>query len=274
VLRDGPDAHALPCPFPPPGPFAEAEFSVLFPHLNNHSQPVQPTAMPAPGSPLISTGFPVPTVGLDATVSPRILIGYRLPNAGGDVSVAYRLISSPGRGSVTDYALGPADLTTRLNLNQVDLNYGSDEPSLFPWGKMRWEFGSRIANLYEDERVRGPGQPLMSSQSFTGAGVDAALHLAAPVRPNLELYSRAEAAFLVGNSTERFRITGDSLSVHEVAGVVSTGVQAGLRWSPPTMPGSQLLCGYHFVQWANLVDQSANTDFTAHGLFLRWDWKY
>jgi hypothetical protein len=277
VRLDAPSAcQAGLCPYPPPGPFVELELGILFPHVNNHTEPDQPQSatFPPPGSPLNSPGFPIPTTGLNAAVSPRILIGYRLPNALGDVSIAYRSLAGSSQGTVTDYILGPSQVSTRLNLNQVDLNYGSDEPSLFPWGKMRWEIGARIANLYTDQRVLGPGDPIMSSQSMTAAGIDGALHLAVPVRPNLELYTRGESSFLVGGSTERFRAGLDTLSKNETAAVVTAGVQLGVRWSPELLPGNQLLFGYQYLGWWNLVDVNANSNFYANGIFARWDWRY
>ena len=61
---------------------------------------------------------------LDWTVAPRFELGYRFPDSFGDFSASYRFLTSEGRGTAIN-AFGAFDVRSRLDLNQLDLDYGS-----------------------------------------------------------------------------------------------------------------------------------------------------
>jgi ankyrin repeat protein len=56
---------------------------------------------------------------LDWTVSPRFAVGYRLPSGFGEFSLGYRFLATQGADS-SDQPLGPASLSSRLDINAVD----------------------------------------------------------------------------------------------------------------------------------------------------------
>lgn len=262
---------------PPPGPLVEAELSILFPHLHNT---VTPDADPT--DPL-GTGFPLPTVGPGGTVSPRLALGYRLPNAWGEVFVAYRNLTSEGHAQVTDYAAGPAQVTTRLNQNLIDLLYSSREPSLLPDALLRWEVGGRYGYSYWDSRAVNAVSRHEVSSRFDGGGLVAAVSVTRCLGPGLDLFVRGESGTLAGGTFHHAFASGlDSTGQVVAMGgcavslalAQSVDVKLGLGWAPEWAPRSRFSAGYEFYQWWLLVDQGLNSDITAHGLFLRWDWSF
>src|SRR5262249_27062322 len=103
----------------------------------------------------------VPSAELDWTVAPRLEFGYRLPAAFGQISLAYRGFGADGSSTARDsVASSGVALRSRLDLNQLDVDYGSHELSLWPEAIMHWRLGVRLANLYYDARgselVGGP----------------------------------------------------------------------------------------------------------------------
>ena len=87
----------------------------------------------------------LPAAGLDWTVAPRLEVGYRLPSAFGDVRrLSYRFLATDGNGSTSGLD-GTASLHSRLDFNQIDLDYLSREFSLAPHWDMKWHFGLRLA---------------------------------------------------------------------------------------------------------------------------------
>ena len=125
--------------------------------FNHVGQFVQPTPVPVPFT------ASVPMARLDWTVSPRFELGYRLPSGFGEVDFAYRFLLAEGSGTTDDPIAAPdatAALTSHLNLQVADLDYGSSETSLEsmlgPGFGMKWRLGLRTADMAFDSRADEP----------------------------------------------------------------------------------------------------------------------
>src|SRR5262249_17360696 len=118
--------------------------------------------------------------------TPRFEFGYRLPSGFGGISLAYRFLVTDG---VTQ-SFGPdapTTLSSRLDLNLVDLDYTSWEISLWPQCEMNWRFGIRYADVFFDAQAVEPfglaaaGSRIFErgmSNSFVGVGPHVGLELA------------------------------------------------------------------------------------------------
>src|SRR5262249_39639997 len=127
---------------------------------------------------------PLGAAGLDWTVSPRVEVGYRLPSGFGGFSVGYRGLATQGV-SRADEDAGLATTKSRVDLNQLDLDYSSNEISLWPHGDMTWRLGVRVGWSYFDTATTDPGLAVIggplherTSDFFVGAGPHASVELA------------------------------------------------------------------------------------------------
>src|SRR5581483_7364170 len=112
-------------PLPPPGWFADADLGVVLPHVKNHlSGPVQLGVVGSLAAVTAANANTValPSAGLDWTVFPRIEAGYQLPSGFGAVALSYRFLGSEGNGTAAGLD-GPATLHSRLDLNEIGLDY-------------------------------------------------------------------------------------------------------------------------------------------------------
>ena len=82
-----------------------------------------------------------PQASLDWTVAPRFELGYRFPDSFGDFSASYRFLTSEGTGTVGN-ADGAFNVRSRLDVNQLDLDYASDRFSPAPFWDLKWRIGA------------------------------------------------------------------------------------------------------------------------------------
>ena len=138
---------------PAPGWFAGAEASLVGPHVTNQLKNFVPGRIDQ---------IALPSAQLDWTVSPRFDIGYRLPSGFGEFSLGYRFLTSQGSDS-SEQLLGPASLSSMLDINQFDFDYSSREISLGDDWIMKWTIGGRLAFVYFDSQAYQafalPGSP-------------------------------------------------------------------------------------------------------------------
>src|SRR5262249_16495310 len=90
---------------------------------------------------------------LDWTGSPRLTLGYRMGEGAGEFLVSYRSLVTEGEANTFDDNGDTGLLQSRLNLNQVDLDYGNYERALVPRWDMEWRVGLRVATVYYDTRA-------------------------------------------------------------------------------------------------------------------------
>ncbi len=236
----------------------------------------------------------LPSAELDGTVSPRFELGYRLPENYGEFLVAYRFLIADGvANAFTD--LGPARLKSRINLNEIDLDYVSRDFSLAQNYDLRWRLGSRLAGVFFDSRLDvaappndfGVGAATESvSNSFLGAGPHFGLDLARRLDvPGASIFTRVDGAVAVGRIRqgfdETFTFAGDGTSIGGATTVSKTqavpmlGVQFGVAWSPFGCKYATWSVGYEFEQWWNVGRaQGSVADLSFQGVFFRAEFSF
>jgi hypothetical protein len=249
---------------PPPGWFFNLEVDPTKAHVKNE---ISTTVInPATGN-MNQVGLPSAT--LDWSISPRFEAGYRLPSGFGEFVLSYRFLATQGSDSFQN-GDGPGQLSSLLDINQVDLDYASREFSLWPKWDMRWRLGLRYAYVFFDSRAdEGFGEAAAGSgifqtrvtNSFVGfgphVGVDLSRHFGSD---GLAFVAKADFAFLVGHIRQQFieRTTTlgadgqplvGALGASDSQGVPVLEVQAGLSWQPPRCPFARFFFGYRYEYW-------------------------
>jgi hypothetical protein len=288
---DGPyllDALKVASPEEDPGFFFDLGVELLKPHLKatlTTPGPLLPGATDAPV-------FPVGT--MDWTGAPQIVLGYRLPAGMGDVRVDYRLVSSSGTETIPGFdAAGASSLRTRLNLNQVDIDYRTAEfltggEEISPWFRrdLRAGFGIRVVSAFFDASATGQQLAEKASSIFAGVGPHGFLeyHQAVGDLP-VALYTRISAAGVFGSIRQRFTQSLQTDGVLATAafdtGHLSTGIgtiqgEAGVSWVVPIeqLP-LRLSLGYTWERWWNFADtDDSRGELTLQGLFFRGEFRY
>jgi hypothetical protein len=265
----------------PPGWFGGIEADLVWPHIKNR----------VTGSVMIDDFIDtlhLPTASLDFTGSPKIILGYRLPPGFGEFTASYRSIVTEGTRNVEDLEpLGDSFLKSRLNVNAVDLDYGTQEiPLSFDSRPALWDFkfdvGARIAGVYFDSTSQGVIFHEHTSNNFFGAGPHVALQLQRHLAdyPGISLFARIETAVVIGRIHQVFQesasfdgtpIFGGSNSQSGDRAVPVLGFQAGASWTPVhNWRWLQFSGGYTFEQWWDVGKVGGSSaDLTSQGIFLR-----
>jgi hypothetical protein len=277
---------------PQTGWLAVLDLTFLKPVVQNHlSGQVQIGANPP-------DQLNLPSATLDWAVAPHVLFGYRLPCAFGAFAVGYRGFASEGTSGFAGPD-GPAVLHSRLDLNQIDFDYLSNEVSLWPYWEMKWHVGLRLCYVYFDSRsdeefataAAGSGVfEQRESNSFWGfgghAGVELQRHIGAS---GLACLVGVDATTLLGRVRQGFFetstttdangqfLTGESRNSGSQA-VPIINFQAGLSWQPPRMPNLSLFAGYEYEYWWNVGRLSTTPDSRGEiknqGIVLRLGYNY
>jgi hypothetical protein len=227
----------------------------------------------------------VPSAGLDWTASPRLEFGYRFPDFLGEVVVAYRNLASEGDRLLPNYdPLGDGLLTTRLDMNQGDLDYANRATFLGPAWDWKWKVGVRVAEVYYDSRAEGAVIGQRVTNFFLGAGPHAGMSLYRDLGYGLSAFGRLEGAVLVGNQRQTFEekvmfldgeAVGDTTVAKQTQAVPVIDFQIGLGWTPAFADGMRVAFGYQLEQWWYLGQTSTSYgDLSAQGLFLRGEFRY
>lgn len=248
----------------PPGWFFDLDVGVTKGHVKNQlSTTVQ---NPATGN---ADLVGLPAAPLDWTISPRLEAGYRLPSGFGEVALSYRFLATQGSELVAG-ADGPTRLSSLLDVNQADLDYASEEFSLWPRWDMRWRLGLRYASVYFDSRADEPfdlaaaGSGVFrtrTTNSYVGLGPHSGVELARRFSDaGLSFVLKGEFSLLIGRVRQQFiettttagpdgRPLVGSLAASDSQGVPVLGLQAGLAWQPPEYPDVRLYLGYVYEYW-------------------------
>jgi hypothetical protein len=289
---DLPEPYFVPDPlldkpdFAAPGWFLDADVGFAGPHIKGVE-----TDANAGGNTLPNIES-LPTAGLDWTVAPRLQLGYRLPSAFGEIALSYRFLVTDGNGSTSGLD-GTAALHSRLDFNQVDLDYLSREFSLAPHWDMKWHFGIRLAQVYFDSRADEPqalaaaGSTIFEqrfSNSYWGIGPHASLELQRDVEgTGLSFVGRIDGATLLGRINQGLFEESTKLAPNgQIASAEShlsgtqdvpiLNVQAGIGWRPPQYPQAQLFLGYNYEYWWNvgkISNQGTAAELSVEEIILR-----
>lgn len=255
---------------PQPGWFAAVDANVLAPHFKNRLTETLNIG-PAGASSIHAAG-----AALDWTVSPSIESGYRLESGFGAVALSYRFLASRG-SSLGQGADGPAMLNSRLDLNQGDLDYLSNEFSLWPSWEMKWRAGARAAVVYYDAQehqsvaAAAAGSGLVDQRNtncFAGGGFHAGFELVRHLEDSgWAFIVRTDSAAMMGQLRQGFfarsTVAGPDGSftaqLHDtgIQGVPSLAGALGLSWQPPRSNGVEVFAGYQYEYWWNIGRQSS-----------------
>ncbi|MCS6852040.1 MAG: Lpg1974 family pore-forming outer membrane protein [Gemmataceae bacterium] len=229
----------------------------------------------------------LPSADLDWTASPQVELGYRFGQGFGAVVMTYRGLVTDGAADLFGFdPLGPARLTSRLDLQIGDLDYANQEWSLGPWWDMRWRIGGRLTNLYFDTRAQGFFLGQRAASHYLGGGPHAGLELARRFGTSgLALFAKGEGSCLFGRLSQSFAETlslgpmpflGGATNEHESQALASLRLQAGFSWAPTTARYPlRFSGGYEIEQWWYIGQASPGTnELNIQGLFLRCEFGF
>jgi hypothetical protein len=288
------------------GWFAKAEVAAVFPtiHSGLNSNFAVPGVFPS------TVNTPIAQPGLSAM--PRVELAYRFGQGMGELVTSFRTLSAQGTG--TDSTFDPAGagrITSRLNLNTLDIDYAATEfipvrfPKIIPlflipgWLgmrshpeydsnpaplTMRWMAGARLASVYFNSQ--GAGAVVLNDRimnNFVGAGLHTSAEFtkAMPWKP-LSIFAKFDASGILGDATQTFSET-TLLGGTTTAAVrdITTGVpvfqfQGGMTWVPDWRNRRcRLSTGYQYEQWWYLGQTTGSTaGLTMQGMFFRGEWGY
>jgi hypothetical protein len=277
-------------PLPPPGWFADVDLGVVIPHVKNKL--IGTVQVPGAANP---DRVALPSADLDWTILPRFEAGYRLPSGFGACSLTYRFLDSRGTG-ITSGMDGPAALKSRLDMNEIGLDYTSDETSLWPHWDMRWRVGVRLIYVYFDSRA-DESPELAAADSgiveqresnwFVGFGPHWGVELARQLGgTGLALVTRVDFATYLGHIRQGFYELATSGGPNDgplAAETRNSTAQAvptvqgffGLRWQPTQCPNADVFVGYQYEHWwsvGKLFDSSG--ELNVQGFFVRAEWNF
>ncbi|HKI31366.1 MAG TPA: Lpg1974 family pore-forming outer membrane protein [Gemmataceae bacterium] len=278
-----------------PGWFADLDIGGVIPHVKNHLNgpvqlgfigPTQDITVPTPDTVALHSA------GLDWTVFPRIEAGYRLPSGFGGVALSYRFLDTEGNGTAAGMD-GVAALHSRLDLQEIGLDYTSDETSLWPNWDMKWAVGLRMLWVYFDSRadespqLAAAGSTVFEQQEsnwYAGFGPHLGLELDRQIAcTGLSFVLRADGAIYLGRLQQRFSEASTALAANgaPLIGVTREGVSQGVpvlggfvgfRWQPTQWKGAEFYLGYQYEHWWDIARNNETISFgelNVQGIFVR-----
>jgi hypothetical protein len=282
------DPRLDPPTLPPPGWYTAVEIGIVGPHVKNR---LTDTVVVGDRAPDV---VHLPDAELDWTAAPRFEIGYRLSSGFGEIALAYRFLVSQGSSQLLG-ADGPATIKSRLDLNIVDLDYGSREffTEQCPYCGMKWRFGIRYADVFFDSQMVEPfseaavGSGIVASgagNNFWGIGPHVGLELTRQFeQTGFALVGSVDGATLLGRIRQNFF---EAFTSPGAAGAGQTGhtresgsqsvpiinTFVGVRWQPPRYPPIHFDAGYTYEYWWNAGRNSGTNsrgELSDQGVLLR-----
>jgi hypothetical protein len=264
------------------GWFGNVEVAVVGPHVKNRAINALDLGLGAGPQPIH-----LPTAELDWTAAPRFEVGYRLGQGFGAVLLSYRFLTTDGSATLPGFDVGGAMLNSRLDLNEVDLDYASREFTVAPQLDMNWRIGLRYGNIFFDSKAQGIFLEERTSVSFWGLGPHAVLELGwhCHEMPQFALYNRCEGAICLGRIMENFEQTvglgagplvGAALHTEEDQAVQILHEQVGVSYTPDWAERQlRFVTGYDFEAWWSIGPRThAHSAFTGNGVFVRAEYSY
>jgi hypothetical protein len=289
-----PDPRLDPPALPAPGWFTELEAGILGPHVKNRLHGI--VALPGAGRGAMPDDVHVPGADLDWTVAPRIGLGYRLMSGFGEFLLDFRPLSSSGTESLPVPG-GTDTLKSRLNLNEIDLDYASREFSPWPDWDMKWRFGLRLNYIYFDALASGPtgevggGSTAFAARDtdhYVGFGPHSGLTLGRRLGDTgLSLVGQVDGALELGRIRQGFFKEGTDVSGRAVAGqshasssqaVPMLNAQLGVGWQPQGYQNLRFFLGYQYEYWWNAgrlsISPNSRGELSAQGVLLKAEFNF
>jgi hypothetical protein len=266
-----------------PGWIAALELAAIVPHLKNGL--LQPVTLSDGTSATVGP----PSAELGARIMPKLELGYRFGQASGELLVAYRFIVAEGHQSFSAAeapAFGPvgAGLRSRLDVQVLDIDYGSYEPSLGPLWDMKWRIGVRGVINYSDNLAVGALLAQQSTNRFWGIGPHASLDLRRWIGDTgFALFGRVDSSLPIGRAAQRFidvtPVAAGETRLFQNMPQLSLNLQFGVTWSPNRCDCFRVTAGYIVEHWWDLGAIGVFTNYTREELaiqggFLRAEWNY
>jgi hypothetical protein len=285
--RDGWAGNGLPSK--PEGLFLDTELAILFPVVDNKLSAIVTFPNGA------SEALHVPRSDLSVTVSPDLEVGYHLPDSLGDLLLGYRFLVTDGHSDEIA-SFGAASVKSRLDINQIDLDYATATYSPLPRYDLKFRLGARIGIVYLDTSASDALNFQEASSYFVGAGPSASIDFERHFKelPELGLFFRLDGAVLAGQVRQRYRdnilvgtpdeedayLTDQKTQESEVL-----TLQAGFIYHPFGLGNDRLriVGGYQFENWWGVgkingsvapSSISADASVTAQGIFLRGEYDF
>jgi hypothetical protein len=294
-----PAAPSLP---PPPGPPPEAPAGWLFqavvsPAIGFFFNVELTAVKPQVDNSLIDTvTFPggstatvtVPQPSQHWTVSPRFEVGQNLPDNQGLFALSYRFLLNSGSGTATGPDGGAASLSSQLDFNVIDFDYGTPVIRFATRWAYEWRLGFRLSQAYFDATLSDPAVTQRVTNWFLGGGPHARFDLTHEFGflRGLSTLSRIEGAVLIGHVRQRFTdtlVASDGTSTTAMAmlnGIQTVPVltlQSGLSYTPPSWQRFHVTAGYQFEEWFQLgriTGTNSRGELFTNGILLRVEFDY
>jgi hypothetical protein len=269
-----------------PGWVAGIEVGIVGPHVENR---LVDSVTRASGA---TDTVHLPTAELGIQGMPKVELGYRWGQATGELILSWTSLSADATqqfsGSLLP-AFGPAGapVSSRLNLQVFDLDYGSHEPLTVFGVDMKWRAGVRGLLYYSDSQAANDTLFQHVVNNYWGVGP----HAMADFRrrlgaTGLDLFARFDASVVFGRVTQRFVETvttggtidsGETDQFNNVQSLM-LGLQAGVRWTPLWNPNFHVTAAYGaqvFQGVGTVFAQPSPTEtLRIQGCFLRAEWNY
>jgi hypothetical protein len=277
-------------PSKPEGIYADIGLGFLFPTVHNQ---LNATVVFPSGA---TQTFHVPQASLDFTVSPEFVVGYHLPDSLGDLQLSYRFLVTEGKtNELADF--GPASIKSRLDINQVDLDYATATYSPLPRYELKFRLGARLGVVYLDSAASDTFNFQEQSNYFVGAGPMAGIDFERRFMelPDLGLFVRLDGAVLTGQIRQKYRDNIDVgtpleqdafLSEQKTQTAEVLALQVGFAYRNPFGLGGErlrIVGGYQFENWWGVgkingsvapTNISSDASITAQGIFLRGEYDF
>jgi hypothetical protein len=283
------DQRLDPFCLPQPGWVADVEVDVNLPHVSNG---VHDTVTLGGVTSQVKLG----TTRLDWTGSPRVELGYRLPDGFGEFDFSYRFIGSDGNGIVFGPGAapdGPAAIHSRLDIQEAELSYASNEISICSWWS-KWHFGLRGTDIFFDSRAdetkaaAALGSGIFErrmNNNYWGLGPSWTLDLERRIGDSaFTVVGRLDGAFFIGEDRQGFfEVANSGATAQTIRSNPQPAPTAnwslGVAWRPPSCQALRCFIGYQGEGWWQFgeifgASSGSNAQIYTEGVLFRIDYNY
>jgi hypothetical protein len=266
-----------------PGWVAALDVGLVVPHIKNRL--TAPVTLASGATDTVH----LPTADLGLRGMPKIELGYRFGQAAGELTLSYRVLVADGSQIVGPAELPPfaptgAGLRSRLDLQVIDLEYGSYEPRTVCGVDMKWRVGVRTLIAFNDSQAANGFLAQQTVNHYWGVGPVASVDFRHAVgHTGLALFGRLESSVPIGRLTQQFSETmaTDTGESHFFSNepILTFAVQAGLTWTPRWCDRLHVSAGYLYEHFWDLGSMgvspgASREELSIQGGFLRAEWNY